>query len=49
MAVKLLDINLVFQYTRRWLFFAFTPAVIFAGMRANFDSMNLWDIINIID
>ena len=49
MALKLLDINFVFQNSRKVLFYGFAPAVIVIGMMTE-PRPAIWiDIINILE
>lgn len=50
MAMKMLDVDFVFQKTRVALFYAFAPAVIWIGMNTEpTPSGGFWEIINLLE
>lgn len=50
MALRLFDINFVFQKTRVALFYSFAPAVIWVGMNAEpSPAGGVWEILNILE
>ena len=49
LALRLFDLNFVFQKTRVALFYTFAPAVIWVGMNTDPAPSGYWELINILE